>query len=402
MEKSSFFVRVPNIPSNKLFDLKKIYEKSENPNKMNLSIGMLYNEDGSLVKFESVETAQKMIHADDMNKEYPPITGVPEYNLCIQRLFFPDSSDVVIEKRILTTQSVTGGSSLRVGAEIIYKFLQRKIHLSNLTFGPYRNIYSNLEISYYPYFDESTQKLDVDSFVDYLNKIDNKSNINLQLSGHNPTALDLSKDDWERISQVMSLKSHIAFFDVAYLGYGKGSIEDDLYPIHLFAERKIEMLISYSSAKNFANFSDDVGAMIIVLNNPEALIKLKTHLIVINRSLFSFSSLYGARIIERILNNESLKNMWIQDLKKILYRISYLRKLVWEEMESQNVDFNYDFLKQQKGIYIFLNLSENQVEILAKDYSIFLCDRGRINILSIDETKIKYLVSSLKEVLKLK
>jgi aspartate/tyrosine/aromatic aminotransferase len=399
MESQSIFSNLPDIAKNKLFDIARLYNLSENPNKMDLSIGMLYDQEGNLIQFKSVETAQKMIHGDEMNKEYPIITGIPEYNSAIQNLFFSADSDVVKEKRILTCHSITGGASLRIGAEVIKKFLIKKIHLSNMTFGPYHNIFSNLEIAYYPYFNEDNRSLDLQAFLKYLNTIQNGSIINLQLSGHNPTALDWSKSDWDEIAEIMKERNHLAFFDVAYLGYGSGSIEEDLYAIHKFAQKKVEMMISYSSAKNFSNFSDDVGAFLVVFNNPEPVMKLKSHLVVINRSIFSFVSLYGSRVVERILNNESLRTLWKIDMKNVIDLIFSLRAKVIDEMKKQNLKINLDFLKAQKGLYIFLNLNADQVEKLREKYSIFLCERGRLNITSIKEKNITYLVASLKDIM---
>jgi aspartate/tyrosine/aromatic aminotransferase len=394
----SRFSKVPSAPYNKMFSTKEKFEKSTNNNKMNLSLGMLYDEEGKLISFSSVEQSEKMILDLNMNKEYPPITGMPEFCSAIQNLFFPQDSDVVKEGRILTAHTITGGAALRVCAEVINRFLPKKIHLSNLTFLPYKNIFTNLEICYYPYYNSETKSLDVDAFLEYLYKIENNSIICLQLSSHNPTALDFDKESWDRICEVMKNKSHLALFDAAYLGYGNGDICSDLYPIHKFAENKIEMFICYSSAKNFANYSDDVGALMVVMNKKEPVMKLKTHLVVINRSLFSFVSLYGSRVIERILNT-NLKQVWLEDQKSVYKRITELRSEIISEIEKEGVNININFLKSQKGIYIFLDLNENQVDRLAEEFGIFLCDNGRLNISGMKKHQIAYFVQSLKTVL---
>jgi aspartate/tyrosine/aromatic aminotransferase len=396
----SRFSKVPATPFSKMFSYKSKFEKSENENKMNLTLGMLYDSEGKLITFKSVEMAEKKILDLKMNKEYPAITGMPEFTSAVQNLFFPSESDVVKEGRVLTAHTVTGGASLRVCAEVIRRFLPKKVHLSNLTFGPYRNIFNNLEICNYPYYNSEKKALDVEAFLEYLTKIENGSIINLQLSSHNPTALDFDNETWDRISHVMRSKSHLALFDAAYLGYGSGDIATDLYPIHKFAENKIEMFICYSSAKNFANYSDDIGALIVVFNKKEPVMKLKTHLVVINRSLFSFVSLYGSRIIEKILNNEELRSTWIEDQKAVFQRISKLRNDIISEIEKEAVNIKLDFLKAQKGIYIFLDLNESQIDRLADEFSIFLCDHGRLNISGVKNAKqIEYLVKSLKTVL---
>jgi aspartate/tyrosine/aromatic aminotransferase len=368
----SCFSKVPAPVSDKIFSILEKFNKDENTKKMNLSIGMFFDDNNKVIEFESVKKAQQIIHDANMNKEYPPITGMVEFTSAVQKLFFPNDHPVVKEGRILTSHCITGGSSLRVAAEVITKFLPKKIHLSNLTFGPYLNLFANLEICYYPYYNSQTKSLDVEAFLEYLNKIEDGSIINLQLSGHNPTALDFTNEDWNRISDVMKMKNHIAFFDAAYLGYANGSLEKDLYPIHKFAHKMIEMFISYSSAKNFANFCDDIGALIVVLNKPEPIMKLKTHLVVINRSLFSFVSLYGSRIIEKILNTNELKEIWEKEVKGVFDRIIKLKSELISEIEAQKVNIDVKFLNSQKGIYLFFDMIDSQVELLADKYSIYL------------------------------
>jgi len=397
--KKSRFSKIPKCSDDELFNILEKAKFNENPNKMNLSIGMLHDEKGSLIVFESVELANKLIYESNLNKEYPQFGGSQEFTTAVQNLFFQSNSNVVNEGRVLVSQIITGGSALRISAEIVEKFITKKIHVSNHTFGPYLNIFNKMDIFYYPYFNEEKQSLDTEAFLEYLNKIDDGSFINLQLSSHNPTALDFSKEEWDKICEVMKAKKHLAQFDVAYLGYGTGSIEGDLYPIRKFSENYVEMFICYSSAKNFTNYSDDVGTLICVLNNKENIEKLKSHIIILSRSLFSFVSLYGARIIEKVLNTPELNKLRNEEQSKIYERISSIRQKVTEEIEKKGVNLNLNFLKSQSGIYMFLNLNKDQVEILAKKYSIFLCSGGRVNLSAISEDKIPYFVDSLKEIL---
>lgn len=399
MEVKSRFAQFSNYTSKSPFDTVKKYEASNKEKKMNLSIGMIKDENGELSSLKSVQQAEKAIHEAKLYKEYPPIFGLAEFTGAVQSLFFPENSEVVKEGRVLTMHTITGGASLRVAAEVIRKFLPQKIHVSNLTFGAYANIYSKLEVCNYPYYNKQEQKVDAEAFLEYLNKIDNGSNINLQLSSHNPTGLDFSKEEWDKIAAVMTNKKHLAFFDVAYLGYGNKSIEEDLYPIHKFAASKVEMLISYSSAKNFLNYSDDIGALVVVLNKKEPLLKLRSHIVVINRSLFSFVAVYGSRIIGKIVADPELKKLWLQELTQIWERISQARQSIIQEMEKQQVPINYSFLKRQKGIYMFLDLDDKQVQKLGEDYGIFLSEGGRVNISGVPPQNISYFVSSVKEVL---
>jgi aspartate/tyrosine/aromatic aminotransferase len=343
--------------------------------------------------------AQDKILQSNLNKEYPAISGVPEYVSSLQNIFFPNGHEAIKEERTIIFHSITGGTALRLCSEMIQKFLNGKVHLSNVTFSPYLNLFNNLEINYYPYYCKENQSLDIDSFVEYLNKLESASVVNLQLSSHNPTCLDPSKEEWDRIAEAMDKKHHVALLDVAYLGYANGSIEEDLYPVYKFAEKRIEMMIAYSSAKNFTNYSDDIGGLILIFNNKDVVMKIKSHLIVLARSLYSFVSLYGSRIIYNVVLNNELKDLWLKEQRQVFDRIIELRKIFIEEVEKQGVKLNTDFLRKQKGIYIFLDLNKQQLVDLRDKHAIFFGPQGRVNITGLRKEKIGDIVKALNDII---
>lgn len=406
--KKSIFSNIKKAEENKIFKAHSDYLNSKNENKMDLSIGQFLNQNLSPINMECVIKAEKEIQSENLNKEYPPLGGQPDFNNAIQNLFFPDKQmKVVQEGRIATFQIITGGASLRIIAELIKTLFikqgkQKKIYTSKPTFGPYFKLFEGIEIDFYPYYNSETKSLDIQALIKFLENLQEESIILLQLSSHNPTGLDLSKDEWNQVLNALKKQRHIAIFDVAYLGYGSGSIEEDLYPIHKAAENYIEMFISYSSSKSFCNYSDCVGALLVILNKKEPLNAIRSNLIVLSRSLFSFNSLYGSRIIMKILMTENLKQLWIKEQKQIFDDINFLRKSFIEEIKENYKDINkklLNLLECQKGVYIYLDLTDEQTSKLAENYGIYTSSNGRINITGIKVDKIKYLVEALKEIL---
>lgn len=398
--KKSRFSNLPEIQQDPLFASFKKFKESTAPNKINLSIGMLQDESGKYIEFSCVKQAEKLLLSENLNKEYTVITGVPEYNETIKNIFFPNKQNpAVAEDRILVTQPVTGGAALRMVSEIAKRFLQKKIHLSNLTFGPYIQLFEGLEICYYPYYNSQQKSLDFEAMKAYFAALEPNSVVLFQLSSHNPTALDLEPKQWDELIPIFKQNKTLLVFDAAYLGYACGSFAEDLYPIEKYSQNKIEMLISYSSAKNFTNYSDDVGGLLIVLNKKENLIKLKSHIIVLARSLFSFPSLYGARVINKVVNDKELNQQWLNEQKIVFERNKAVRKMVIEEMKAQNVKVNFDFLSKQKGIYLFLDLTESQNDKLAREHLVFLAVGGRVNLSGINQSNLNAFVGAVKKVL---
>ena len=395
----SIFDNIPKGEEDPIMSSLIKFKDSKNENKMNLTIGMIKDDSGTKLKvLSSVDQAEKQIHNENLNKEYPPMAGSPDFLAAIQNLIFPKEKFDQNSLNLLVIQCITGGGALRSGAELIKELISDTIYLSNYTFSPYKYMFKDLKIEYYPYYDNLRKNFDFDNFISFLEKLEEKSVINFQLSSHNPTGLDPSKEQWIKISNVCSEKNFLAYFDIAYLGYGSGSIEEDLYAIHLFQRKNIEMIIAYSSGKSFMNYCDDVGALIISTKENQVLSKIKSHLFVINRGLFSFSSIYGSRIITRILNSESLKELWIKELSETWSRISLIRKSLLDELEKENLS-NLDFYKMQKGIYLFLDISKKQSDYLENNYSIFIVPGGRISISSLPLEKINYFVKALKDTL---
>ena len=156
------------------------------------------------------------------------------------------------------------------------------------------------------------------------------------------------------------------------------------------------MIISYSSAKNFTNYCDDIGGLFLVLNNKIVLEKIKYHIKNITKCLFSYPSLYGGRIINKILKSENLSEIWLKEQKDVFCRIEKIRKLTIEKMQIQDIKYNYNFLKNQKGIYLFLDLSEETVKILSEKYCIFVAAGGRVNLTGLNEKNVEYFVKCLK------
>lgn len=401
------FGNLPKVQPDPLFATFQKFKESNSSSKINLSIGMLQDEKSKYIQFNCVKTAEEALEKENLNKEYPIITGNLDFNESIKNLFFPNKNNKAVqENRILVTQPVTGGASLRMVAEVLKKFLPKKIHLSNLTFSPYFDIFEGFEIFSYPYYNSEKKVLDFPAMKNYFSTLEKNSIVLFQLSSHNPTALDLNPSHWDELLEIFKTKHFLVIFDAAYLGYANGSFAADLYPIEKFSENNIEMLICYSSAKNFTNYCDDIGALLIVLNKKDLLAKLKSHLILLARSLFSFPSLYGSRIISKIYNDEQLKKTWMEEQKIVYERIIENRKLVVQEMikknlfedEIKNKSF-VDFINSQKGIYLFLDLNDKQVERLADEFLVFTATGGRVNLTGINKDNVERFVDSVKKVL---
>lgn len=356
--------------------------------KINCSIGMIWNEDETLRSHPKMFDLENELLSKNLDKEYSTLTGISSINENIKKLFFGEDCD---DKRFFVSQMSSGGAALRIGSILLRKFLNSEIYVSNLTFNLYYNLFEDLEIKTYPYFDSKNKRLDFENLMNFLENIKENSILNFQLSNHNPTGLDFNKDQWDNLAKVISKKNHFVFFDCAYLGLSK-NIEDEIYPLKLFYQSKIEFFLAFSSAKMTYNYSEDIGYLLGWTKCETTTKDLIDNIKILNRAHFSFTSLHGARIINEIINQK----LYIEETKFMRNRISILRNDIINKLKKKNFNNSLlDFYASQTGIYLFLDLSNNQVNELKIKYGIYVLLGGRVNITSINNKNIDYFVDSI-------
>jgi len=393
----SLFSNIPLEPKDPIFISNDKFNNSKAEHKMNLTFGVLMEpgNEPNLYQFKCVSKAQDIISKENLDHEYPPLTGLPDYNMAIQNLFFDKDSRVVKESRIMTVQGITGGAALTIGADLLSKLATKSIYLSNKTWSCYQGLFQKLEIKYYPYYDEKTKAIDFENMSLFFSKLEKGSVVSFIINSHNPTGLDLNLEQWGIIGKLCATNKIFVFFDIPYAGYSTGSFQTDITPVRLFESFGVEMFIAYSTEKNFGLYTDNCGAFMAILNKPKAISALKSHLIVCCRTLNSFPSLYPARIIIKILNTPELKELWESELKSISDDLKNKRQLVLKEFEHLNIPIN-NYVNQQ-GLYLFLDINQKQVDYLGDKYNVFVVPGGRVSISCISSKNVKVFAEAVKD-----
>jgi len=103
--------------------------------------------------------------------------------------------------------------------------------------------------------------------------------------------------------------------------------------------------------------------------------------------------------VQTIMESPELSSDWDAELKEIRDRINSLRALLVARLQSAGVDRDFSFIEQEKGMFSFLGVNKDQIQTLIQQYSIYLVGSSRINIASINDDNIDYLVESIKAVL---
>ena len=217
---------------------------------------------------ESIFQADDLLRKDpDLNHEYLPIAGLPDFTAASQRLVLGKKSPAIADKRVISLQTISGTGAVHLGALFLAKFYSpatsaaKAVYVSNPTWANHNQIFGNvgLPVKQYPYFSKSTKGLDFEGMVGALKEAPEGSVILLHACAHNPTGVDPTQTQWKEIAQVMKAKKHFPFFDTAYQGFASGSLETDGWAINYFVEQGFELVVAQSYAKNFGLYGERAG-----------------------------------------------------------------------------------------------------------------------------------------------
>jgi aspartate aminotransferase len=364
-----------------------MWQKDQDPKKMNLGVGAYRTEEEKPYVFEVVKQVEKELYEDliagKLNKEYLPIDGHSGFNMCSKKLTFGEKCENL--DRIVTVQAISGTGALRVGGEFLRKFIPSVIHVPKPTWATHHQIFGNagLTVAEYTYYNPKGRNFDMNGMMQYLNTLPSGSIILLHASAHNPTGVDPTQDQWRQIAELMKTKKLIPYFDTAYQGFASGDLEKDAFPIRLFNQMGFQMLVSQSYAKNMGLYGERVGALHVVCHNPKTAEKVLSQLKLVIRPMYSNPPQHGALIVHRVLSNPEYYKRWAQELADVSKRIIEVRHLLRKNLEDLKTPGTWEHITDQIGMFSYTGLNEKICETLINKYHVYMLKNGRISLVLI-------------------
>ncbi|PKX89880.1 PLP-dependent transferase [Aspergillus novofumigatus IBT 16806] len=142
-----------------------------------------------------------------------------------------------------------------------------------------------------------------------------------------------------------------------------------------------------------------VGCLLLVTATQEVAVNCQSVLEYLQRSEISNPPAFGARIAETILADDTLRQVWFEDLKRMSSRIQAMRKLLYKHLTAPT-PATWDHILQQSGMFGFLGLPANVVKILkGMFYHIYMAENSRISIAGLNSGNVEYVAQSIAEVL---
>ena len=397
------FQHVDTYAGDPILSLMEEFGKDERQQKVNLSIGLYYNEDSIVPQLNAVKTAYKKIEAtNDKVKLYLPMDGLKSYNQATQALILGQNSSARHAGRAVTIQTLGGSGALKVGADFLKKYFpESDIWVSQPTWENHIAIFNGAGINshFYRYFDAATNRVDIEGMLQDLAQLPAKAIVLLHPCCHNPTGADLTPDEWDQVIAVLKQRDLIPFLDIAYQGFGQG-LEQDAYAIRALDQEGMNFIVSNSFSKIFSLYGERIGGLTFVCDDQATAQKVLGQLKATVRRIYSSPPTTGALIVDQVLNDAALTETWQAELQEMRERIIRMRQILNEKLSHAVPERDFSYLVKQQGMFSYTGLSAEQVDILKDQYAIYLLRSGRMCAAGLNLKNIDYVANSIAEVIK--
>ena len=376
-----------------ILSLTTAYLNDNNPNKMDLGVGVYRENDGQTPIMKAVLAAERQLLETETTKSYQGLNGDQGFNELMLSLVL-EGSNAYDRASALHTPGSSG--ALHILADLALSSIpDATIWLTDPSYLNHRPIMerAGFKVEYYPYLNRETKRVNEEAMLAQIAKLGSKDVLLLHGRCHNPTGADISLQAWKTIAELANKNGFLPFVDLAYQGFGD-SLQEDLRGLHILADAVDEMLLATSCSKNFGLYRERTGAAIVIAKNQEQALIARQHLGELARGTYSMPPAHGAAVVRTILANGDLRQMWEQELTDMNLRIQSLRKSLVEGFRNASQSERFDFFGEHKGMFSLTCISEEVATKLKQDNGIYVVGGGRINIAGIDEAKVGLLVDA--------
>jgi aromatic-amino-acid transaminase len=387
-------------PRDPILGISEAYAADTNPRKVNLGVGMYYDDNGKLPLLECVRRAENEMTAKGAPRGYLPIDGIAVYDRAVQKLLFGADSEIVQSGRTITLQALGGTGGLKIGADFLRRFApSAQVYISDPSWENHRALFegAGFAVNSYAYFDAATRGLDFDGMLGSLQQIPHGSIIVLHACCHNPTGVDPTAEQWTRIIDVVRSRGIVPFLDLAYQGFGDGT-EADAAVVRRFADTPGPLFVSTSFSKSFSLYGERVGALSVVAGDRDEAHRVLSQIKRVVRANYSTPPTHGGQIVATVLGSPELHALWEAELAMMRNRIKLMRAELVERLHERLPNANFRFILAQRGMFSYTGLTKPQVERLRNEYSIYLIDTGRICVAALNTGNVAAIAQAIATV----
>lgn len=395
---SALFAAVEMAPRDPILGLNEQFNADPNPNKVNLGVGVYYDENGKLPLLKCVAAAEAQMAAKPMARGYLPIDGIPAYDKAVQTLVFGEA--VAASGRVATVQGIGGTGGLKVGADFLKRLSPNaQVLISDPSWENHRALFTNagFNVGTYPYYDAAKRGIAFDGLLDALNGAAAGTIVVLHACCHNPTGYDLSPAQWEQVIAAVKAKGLTPFLDMAYQGFGQGIAEDGAV-IQQFLAAGLDFFVSTSFSKSFSLYGERVGALSVVCASKDEAVRVLSQLKIVIRTNYSNPPTHGASVVATVLTTPALRAQWEEELAGMRQRIKAMRVALVAKLKAAGVPGDLSYITTQQGMFSYSGLNAAQMQRLRSEFGVYGVDSGRICVAALNEKNLDAVAKAIAAV----
>ena len=396
----SLFSAVEMAPRDPILGLNEQFAADTNPAKVNLGVGVYFDDNGKLPLLQCVQAAEKAMMDKPTARGYLPIDGIAAYDNAVKALVFGADSDVVKSGRVATVQAIGGTGGLKIGADFLKKVSpDAKVLISDPSWENHRAIFTNagFEVGSYRYYDAATRSVDFDGMLADLQAAAPGTIAVLHACCHNPTGYDITPAQWDKVIEVVKARGLVAFLDMAYQGFGHGIAEDGAV-IGKFVAAGLNIFVSTSFSKSFSLYGERVGALSVVANDKDEAARVLSQLKIVIRTNYSNPPTHGGAVVAAVLNDPALRALWEKELGEMRVRIKAMRQKLVDGLKAAGVKQDMSFITTQIGMFSYSGLTKDQMVRLRSEFGVYGTDTGRMCVAALNSKNIDYVCQAIAKV----
>lgn len=395
------FQHVEAYPGDPILSLNEAFGKDPRTNKINLSIGIYFDDAGKIPMLPSVRAAEHKVVADAGARPYLPMEGAANFRTAVQELLFGADSAVVKAGRVVTIQAVGSSGGLKVGGDFIKRYFPTSTMLvSDPTWDNHKAVFEGcgVTVKTYPYYDAATGGLRFDAMIEALKTAEKKSIVLLHACCHNPTGVDLTQEQWQQLVPVLKERELIAFLDLAYQGYGDGIVED-AYAVRLLADQGLSFFVANSFSKSMSLYGERCGALSVVCPDAAQAVNVLGQMKATIRRNYSNPPLHGGQLVARVLSDPELRPMWEAEVVAMRDRIQFMRRKLHDVLSAKLPGRDFSYFLTQRGMFSYTGLTAEQCDRLKEEFGVYLVRSGRMCIAGLNTGNVEATANAIAAVL---
>ncbi|TYQ21851.1 UNVERIFIED_ORG: aromatic-amino-acid transaminase [Zoogloea ramigera] len=400
MTNPSLFSAIDMAPRDPILGITEAFNADQNPAKINLGVGVYYDDNGKVPLLACVQKAEEILIAAPAPRTYLPIEGLAAYDKAVQELVFGADSAVIQEKRAITVQAIGGTGALKIGADFLKRFApDAQVYISDPSWENHRALFESagFTVNNYSYYDPGTHGVNFAGMIADIKAMPAGSIVLLHACCHNPTGADLTSAQWDEVIAAVTTGGLVPFLDMAYQGFGAGIAEDGAV-VRRFADAGGPLLVSNSFSKSFSLYGERVGALSVVAASGEEAARLMSQVKRVVRTNYSNPPVHGGKVVATVLTTPELRQLWEDELAGMRVRIKEMREAFVAKLKAKAPSHDFDFVRDQVGMFSYSGLTKEQVGKL-REQSIYAVDTGRICVAALNSRNIDTVIDAIAKVL---